>query len=54
MKIEEIEKYERSETAQKVIEAMSKVRADLIKHTKEKNSELVVMIDGEIKYIKPE
>lgn len=54
MNNENIEKYERSETAQKILDALEKVQADLIKHTKEKNSELVVMIDGEIKYIKPE
>jgi len=54
MKLLKSKNPKRSETAQKIIEAMSKVRADLIKHTKEKNSELVVMIDGEIKYIKPE
>ncbi len=49
-----IEKYERSEIAQKILDALEKVQEDLIKHTKEKNSELVVMIDGEIKHINPE
>lgn len=49
----EIKKRQFSENGQKIIDAMSKVHADLIAFKKKMNSELVVLKDGKIVRIKP-
>ena len=48
-----VKEYKRSENGQKIIDAMHKVHDNLIAYKNKMNSELVVIKDDKIVWIKP-